>query len=56
MNPTLGPEAERLSLTANEALQLAGGAGKMLDQEAAKAASQVLQVVGEARTQGPALG
>ena len=47
MNPTLGPKAERLSLTANEALQLAGGAWEMLDRTiAAEAARPVLQVVG----------
>ena len=45
-----------MSQPAYLALQLPGGAGMVLDQEAAEAASQVLQVVGGARTQGPAQG
>ena len=45
-----------MSQPANLALQPVGGAGMVRDQEAAEAASQVLQVVGGALTQGPAQG
>ena len=44
MNPTLGPKAEGLSPTANEALRLPGRAWETLDQTtAAKVARPVLQ-------------